>query len=203
LRTGSIDARDRKKAQREAALARRGELSDEAREHAARFVRDRVMEFDMPADAVVSGFLPIHSEIDPRPALEALRTRGHSIVLPVIVGRRAIEFRLWSEGSRLVECGFGTYGPGPEAPVMNPEVLLVPLAVFDAAGNRIGYGAGYYDAAFARLEKTGPVLKIGLAYAVQEADEVPVEAHDVPLDFIVTEKGVLDIRGGREGTAIA
>ena len=77
--------------------------------------------------------------------------------------------------------------PGPDAPEVFPKALLVPLVAFDRRGGRIGYGKGHFDRAIAALEEQHPVLTIGLAYAVQEIDEVPVEPHDRPLDIIITE----------------
>jgi 5-formyltetrahydrofolate cyclo-ligase len=74
--------------------------------------------------------------------------------------------------------------------VVDPEILLMPLSAFDASGNRIGYGAGHYDRAIARLHDKGmqPRL-IGVAFDCQEVEAVPAEAHDVPLDAVVTESG--------------
>jgi 5-formyltetrahydrofolate cyclo-ligase len=73
--------------------------------------------------------------------------------------------------------------------------VLVPLAVFDRRGYRIGYGAGYYDMTLAALRSRKPIVAIGLAYAVQEADEVPIEPHDERLDLVLTEREVIDCRG--------
>ena len=72
--------------------------------------------------------------------------------------------------------------------------MLVPLAAFDRAGHRIGYGAGYYDMTIARIRAMKPVTAIGLAFAAQEADKVPAEPHDAPLDLVLTEKDVIDFR---------
>src|SRR6201996_8783631 len=94
--------------------------------------------------ATVAGFLPIGEEIDLRPLLHALSTRGHRIVLPVTPGRgQPLIFRHWIPGSELIAERFGTLRPtGPE---MIPDFLLIPLLAFDAKGGRLGYGGGFYD----------------------------------------------------------
>jgi 5-formyltetrahydrofolate cyclo-ligase len=75
--------------------------------------------------------------------------------------------------------------------VLDPNVMLVPLAAFDARGHRLGYGAGHYDRAIARLQERGlrPRL-VGIAFDSQRVDRVPDEPHDVPLDAILTETGL-------------
>jgi len=139
---------------------------------------------------VVSGFLPIRSEADLRPLMERLAAAGARLCLPVILDRLTIVFREFRPDVPLVYTGFGTQGPGPEAPVLDPEILLVPLSAFDATGHRIGYGAGHYDRAIARLRQKGRVPRlIGIAFDCQEVAHVPFEPHDVPLDAILTESG--------------
>ncbi|WP_099903585.1 5-formyltetrahydrofolate cyclo-ligase, partial [Methylobacterium frigidaeris] len=98
-------------------------------------------------------------------------------------------------GDTLAAGGFGLSEPGPDAPVVDPRVLLVPLAAFDRRGHRIGYGKGYYDRALARLDAQGPVLAIGIAFSAQETPRVPDSPHDRPLDGIVTEAGLIDPTG--------
>lgn len=140
---------------------------------------------------VVSGFMPIRSEADTRPLMEALRTRGGRLVLPVVLDRETIVFRAFETDTLLVKTGFGTTGPGEDAEVLDPDILLVPLSVFDGKGQRIGYGAGHYDRAIARLHARGlqPVL-IGVAFDCQEVPSVPAEPHDVSLHAILTESGL-------------
>ena len=143
------------------------------------------------AASVVSGFMPIRSEVDVRPLMEALRARAGRICLPVMVDRETIVFREYVKSAELVKSGFGTTGPGENAAVLDPDVLLVPLSAFDPNGHRIGYGAGHYDRAIARLHTKGlnPTL-IGIAFDCQEVSSVPAEAHDVGLDAVLTESGV-------------
>ena len=147
------------------------------------------IEFD--PGTVISGFWPIRSEADIRPLMAHLRTRGARLCLPVVLDRETIIFRELVVGAPVVKTGFGTTGPGPEAPVLDPDVLLVPLSAFDRTGHRIGYGAGHYDRAIDRLKGKGRVPKlIGIAFDCQEVASVPAEPHDVPLDGILTESGL-------------
>ncbi len=144
---------------------------------------------------VIGGFLPIGSEIDARPLMARLQDRGARLALPCIVAGDLV-FRELLRGAPLVPQGFGTHGPGEDAPELNPTLLLVPLLAFDRRGGRIGYGKGFYDRAIARL---APVETWGLAFDVQEVSAVPMTAGDRFLDRIVRESGVLDPSASASG----
>lgn len=146
--------------------------------------------FDFQPGTIISGFLPIRSEADIRPLMDVLKTRGARLCVPAILDRQTIVFRELADGVPLVDTGFGTSGPGPDAAILDPDILLVPLSAFDATGHRIGYGAGHYDRAIDRLHKKGmdPLL-IGIAFDCQEVASVPAEPHDVGLNAIITESG--------------
>jgi 5-formyltetrahydrofolate cyclo-ligase len=139
----------------------------------------------------VSGFFPIKSEVDVRPLMQQLRNRGAKLAVPIVMDKHTIIFRELLAGAPVISTGFGTFGPGEEARIVDPDVMLVPLAAFDRAGHRIGYGAGYYDRAISRLHALGrqPRL-IGVAFDCQEIDIVPAEDHDIALDAILTESGL-------------
>ncbi|MCB1384945.1 MAG: 5-formyltetrahydrofolate cyclo-ligase [Nitratireductor sp.] len=142
---------------------------------------------------IVSGFLPIRSEIDARPLMDTFRQRGARLCLPVVVDRTTIVFRELVRGAELVSTGFGTSGPGPDAAVLDPELLLMPLSVFDRRGGRIGYGAGHYDRAIGRLLNKGINPRLaGFAFSCQEVGAVPLEAHDKLLDCVITEKEFIE-----------
>lgn len=145
------------------------------------------------AGAVLAGYMPIRTEVDPQPALAAHLARGAGgrICLPVIEAPALpLAFRDWHPGARLVTGPFGVQVP-EAGDWLTPTVLIVPLLAFDWRGYRLGYGGGFYDRSLAALRARGPVIAIGLAYAAQEVEEVPVEATDQPLDLIVTEAGVI------------
>ena len=185
-------AGDLKKSLRRQALARRDALDAlwrvEASLDMAETVRD-ALAFE--AGAIVSGFWPMRSEVDVRPAMFALREKGARLCLPAILDGTTIVFRELVRGAPLVDMGFGTHGPGEEAEVLDPAIMLVPLAAFDARGHRIGYGGGYYDRAIARLAAKGLAPRlIGVAFDCQEVDRVPEEGHDVVIPEVLTESGL-------------
>jgi len=173
---------------RKEALARRAGLSGTERIEKGLALTEHADSLPLPDGAVVAGFWPIRDEIDPRPLMDRLRQKGHPLCLPVVAEPHLV-FRTLERDGDLVAAGFGTMGPRPEAAQVRPDVLLMPLAGFDRSGNRIGYGKGHYDMAISALEQQGPLLCIGLAFAIQEVDHVPVEAHDRPLNGILTEQG--------------
>ena len=175
-----------KKALRAAMLARRGAAHSPAAGEAAaaRFLASVAL----PPKAVVSAYWPMGEELDPRPLMRALHAAGHGVCLPAVVQRGApLVFRAWTPGTVLSPNVFGTSAPPPDAPVVRPDALLVPLLAFDAAGWRLGYGGGYYDRTLRELRSAGGALAIGFGYAAQEVEALPREPFDEPLDWIVTE----------------
>ena len=184
-------AKDIKDRLRRAALGRRDALDPAFRAQVSARLAEAAGALGLAPGSVVSGFWPIRSEIDLRPLMAALAARGARLALPAILDRATIVFREYVPGMPLVDMGFSTKGPGAEAAVLDPDAMLVPLAAFDAAGNRIGYGAGHYDRAIARLHQRGlrPRL-IGAAFDCQQVDAVPAEAHDAPLGEILSETGL-------------
>jgi len=186
------DPKSIKTALRREALARRDALDPawriEASLEMAETARDHIA---IEPGAIVSGFWPMRSEVDVRPMMFALREKGARLCLPAILDRTTIVFRELVRGAALVDMGFGTTGPGEEAAVLEPSVMLVPLAAFDRRGHRIGYGAGYYDRAIARLQANGDAPRlIGIAFGCQEVANVPDEPHDVVIGEILTESGL-------------
>ena len=144
-----------------------------------------------PPGAVVSGFWPIGSELDLRPLLRTLHARGHAVVLPVTPRRgQPLTFRLWTPDAALRREAFGTFAP--EGEERTPDFLLVPLLAFDRAGNRLGYGAGFYDRTLSGLPDA---FALGCAYAGQELPEVPAGPQDHRLDAIATEREVIRVVG--------
>lgn len=140
---------------------------------------------------IVSGFLPIQSEVDIRPLMVRFRARGARLCVPAILDKLTIVFRELVPGAPLVPTGFGTAGPGADAAVLDPAIMLVPLSAFDRRGHRIGYGAGHYDRAIDRLRQKGLKPKlIGIAFDCQEVAHVPDEPHDICLDAMLTESGL-------------
>ncbi|MBK1634666.1 5-formyltetrahydrofolate cyclo-ligase [Rhodovulum adriaticum] len=182
-----------KAALRRAALDRRKAAHDPARGAVA---CERLIALLRPnLGRPVAGYMPIRSEIDPRPAMTALAAHG-PVAVPVIAGAgRPLRFRCWSPGCAMVPGPFGASVPEHGDEIV-PEVLIVPLVGFDRCGARLGYGGGFYDRTLEGLRARGPVLAVGLAYAAQEIARVPVEPTDQPLDAIVTEAGIIHPENG-------
>ena len=182
--------REEKAIVRELGLRRRAALSIEARATASAAINDRLLA--LICDRRIrsaAGYLPIRSEVDPRPAMAELAARGIPVAVPAIVNADLVFRRL--DGAETMERqGFGTYAPGADAEHLHPDLLIVPLAAFDMACGRCGYGKGFYDRAIARLAPGGGLLAIGVAFDAQRVDHVPMEAHDCALDMIVTESAV-------------
>lgn len=186
-----MQAKNEKRRLREEALARRDALDPQWRVEASLGIADALGSLEIEPGTIVSGFMPMRSEVDLRPAMAALRDKGAVLCLPAILDKTTIIFRELVRGAEMVPMGFGTFGPGPEARVLQPDLMLVPLAAFDDRGHRVGYGAGYYDRAIARLREAGKIpCLIAVAFECQRVDLVPDEPHDVPLAEIVTEAGL-------------
>ncbi|MGP1395648.1 MAG: 5-formyltetrahydrofolate cyclo-ligase [Inquilinaceae bacterium] len=189
-----------KQAARRAARARRAAARTEVSGAAGR-VRDLVLsQVPVAGGARVAGYHPLGDELDVLPLLTAFHENGHSCLLPVVLrGDRPLIFRAWRPGLVMAANRYGIAEPGPECEEASPDVVLVPLLAFDRAGHRMGYGAGFYDRTLAHLRAAGPVCAVGVAFAAQEQDTIPAEAHDQPLDWIVTEREAIRATAAGEG----
>lgn len=169
---------------RKAAFAARKEAFARGQGQAAEILADYL---SAQAGAVLAGYMPMRSEIDPLPAMAAHRG---VVGVPVIPGpAMALRFREWTPGCALVAGEFGALIPA-EGAWVEPAVLIVPMLAFDARGYRLGYGGGFYDRTLEGLRARRPTLAVGFAFAAQEVDEVPIDAYDQQLDVVVTEEGV-------------
>ena len=179
-----------KDALRKRALATRNALLPTERARFSDAICGHLKGMSADWDGPVSGYLPIRSEADIHPFLAELARAGHTVCLPRVMPDDSLVFLAWQPGEHLTQAGFGTLAPADGAAVVTPRVLLAPLAAFDRCGGRIGYGRGYYDRALAALRQIGAVTAIGIAFSVQECDDIPADAHDQPLNAVVTEAGL-------------
>ena len=193
-----MNANPDKTAMRQAAKARRAEAAlglgeDGIKSFLETFAKNWGDIFG--ADSVVAGYWPMAGEMDVRPALVLLDRVGCLTALPEVVEKgRPLRFRAWVPGEDLVEGLHGTAHPLVTAPPMRPDVVLVPLLSFDRAGYRLGWGGGYYDRTLEALRKSGNVVAVGAAYSAQEVDQVPKDAFDQVLDWVITEKEAIKIK---------
>jgi 5-formyltetrahydrofolate cyclo-ligase len=195
--TNTVDTiSDEKTELRQDALARRDAIPAEVRQAAAETIAAREFPVAIPPHIIVSGFMPLKSEINPLPLMKRLAEAGAMLALPVVAGRgKPLLMRAWRWGEPLAQGVWGLHQPKPEAPEVEPDILLVPLLAFDRAGHRIGYGAGYYDMTLARLRARKAVTAIGIAFAAQEVSTVPATTHDERLDLVLTEREVIETKG--------
>ena len=144
-----------------------------------------------PPGAAISAFWPLGDEIDLRPLMHRLHALDHPVLLPVTPKRgNPLTFRRWRPGDVMEAERFGTMRPVGEE--MVPDMLLIPLLAFDAAGRRLGYGGGFYDRTLAGLPGR---FRLGCAFAAQQVDEVPAGPYDMTLDAVATERGILRCGG--------
>ena len=186
---------ERKSALRSEAAARRDALPAPMRQAAAEAIAGRAFPAPITPGTVVSGFMPMKTEINPLPLMKALAEAGATLALPKIARRgEPLIMRVWAWGAPLDTGQWGIREPKADAPEVDPDIVLVPLLAFDRTGQRIGYGAGYYDMTIVRLRSRKVVIAAGIAFAAQEVSAVPVADYDAPLDLLLTEREVIDFR---------
>jgi 5-formyltetrahydrofolate cyclo-ligase len=187
---------DLKKTIRRDVLARRDALPAAERAAAAAAIAARAFPLAITPGTIVSGFSPLKSEINPVPLMRKLSDAGARLALPVVAGKgKPLIMRAWGFGEPLDSGAWDIREPKPEAPEVAPDILLVPLLAFDRNGNRIGYGAGYYDMTIAGLRALKPVPAVGIAFAAQQISAVPATPRDARLDLVLTERETIDLRG--------
>jgi 5-formyltetrahydrofolate cyclo-ligase len=180
------------------ALARRDSLPPAERQAASRKIVDHLAALLEERRArSIAATAPIRSEADVLPLLTLAAARGLDTALPLVAGDE-LSFRRWRPGDRLAAGAFGVPQPDAGAAAVVPEMIVLPLAAFDRHGHRLGYGKGHFDRALATLLTAGsrPLL-VGAGFAVQEVASIPVEAHDVALDVVVTERETLTLDHSR------
>jgi 5-formyltetrahydrofolate cyclo-ligase len=140
----------------------------------------------IPPNTTVAGYIPLHGEIDIMPLLLALHERGQTLCLPETPPKgHPLIFRTWQPAIPLTTGRFNTKHPLTEQ--VTPDIILTPLLAFDHLGNRLGFGAGYYDRTFAKYPQA---LRIGIAFAAQKTGKIPTDQYDLPLHLIATEQSV-------------
>jgi 5-formyltetrahydrofolate cyclo-ligase len=147
------------------------------------------------ARGVLAFCWPYKGEYDARFLARTLRDRGATTALPVVVAPKSpLVFREWHPGIRLEPGVLGIPYPVDSREVA-PDAVIVPLVGFDDAGYRLGYGGGYFDRTLAALARK-PIV-IGVAYEGAHLDTIHPQPHDIPMDWIVTERGIYRRDGAR------
>ena len=147
----------------------------------------KILKKEKITNKIIGGYYPVNYEIDDLALLRKFKKKKFNISLPVIKKNFQMDFHSWSFSEPLKINKYGI--PEPESKnIVYPDVLLIPLVAFDKNLNRLGYGGGYYDRLIKKLSKKKNIIKIGLAFSIQEIDKVPTNMYDQKLDYIVTNK---------------
>ena len=178
---------DAKAAARKAAFARRKLAFDAGGAVGVRAATARLLDLlAAHRGRSVAGYSPMRTEIDPIPAMTALACDA-AVGVPIIqAAGQPLIFHRWSADCAMVAGPFGASVPETGVALV-PEIVIVPLVAFDRSGNRLGYGGGFYDRTLQGLRARGPVFAVGFAWDAQQADDLPLEPTDQPLDALVTE----------------
>ena len=142
---------------------------------------------ESPPIGIVAGYVALPGELDPAIALDALSAEAVTLALPVADNEPSVmQFRRWVPGEALAGGPLGPVHPGVSAPVVDPDVVLLPLVAFDRKGHRLGMGQGYYDRTLAHLRQQKNIAAYGIGFDEQEVDRVPSGSFDQLLDGIIT-----------------
>ena len=183
------DLKSWRKAERERLIAAREALDAQTLEHFRQRI-DGYLEHSFPelASARLAFCWPIRGEYDARHLAKTLRERGALTALPVVVApRQPLDFREWHPGIELAVGPLGIAFPA-HSPTVVPDAVLLPMNGWDEAGYRLGYGAGFFDRTLASM-MTRPKV-IGVTYEMSGIKTIHPQQWDIPLDWVVTERGV-------------
>jgi 5-formyltetrahydrofolate cyclo-ligase len=178
---------------RDKAFAQRMTIAPADQEQAALAMRDNFLKsVYLPKGCSISAYMPIKAEMSALPLFDALMERGYRVLMPrVVPNDTVLEFRTWNRKTPMLRSLYGIDEPDPvHSAIHIPDIFIVPLLAFDEKGNRLGYGAGYYDQTFHRLRGKVPFKAIGVGYDSQRHDHVPHEGHDHRLDMCITDKKI-------------
>jgi 5-formyltetrahydrofolate cyclo-ligase len=202
---------DMRQALRHEMRQRRTALDPRERMTASQKVAEHLLAMpELGAPRAVAVYWAMRSELPLLHAVSALQRAGHQLYLPLVQDDASLRFGPWRPGAEMQPNRYGIPEPvnAPEDALVPSrlDIALVPLLAFDHRGARLGSGAGYYDRSFAFLHAVArpasPIL-VGVAYAFQQAPELPSEAWDVPLDAIVTEQSLMRVPRAGDGSASA
>lgn len=181
-----------KRKMRDAIMAKRMALPHAAMLSASQSVARHFADHPILAFAPsFAAYCAMRGELDVMSIFQHMARFNKTTALPWVTPEKSLLFREWKIGDPLERHTLGMEEPLASAPEITPAVVLVPLVAFDGEGYRLGYGGGFYDRTISQFrEIKQPPLFIGVAYSMQEVDQVPTDEHDHPLDGILTELGV-------------
>jgi 5-formyltetrahydrofolate cyclo-ligase len=184
---------------REEILILRRQMPPTLQREYSRLIQKKLLELEAFARSVnVMAYVAFRNEVETMPIIWRCLSEGKKVVVPVSVPktRELLLSELKDPERELIPGTFDVPEPAPEYirpfPAEDLDLILVPGVAFDEKGFRLGYGAGYYDRFFERLPRRVP--SIGLAFEIQIIDRVPADPTDQPVDFVLTEKRLIDCR---------
>ena len=151
----------------------------------------KILEKKKTKPKIIGGYYQFNYELDILNILETLEKKKYIISLPKIAKNNKMNFFKWSFKEPLRINKFGI----PETTSnkkINPNILLIPLVGFDDQLNRLGYGGGYYDRYLSKIEDNKKIIKIGVGFSFQKIKNIPINKHDIKLDYIITEKKIIE-----------
>ena len=141
----------------------------------------------------IGGYYPSNYEVNILKFLEEASQKKFKITLPIIKSSNKMSFKSWVFKEPLYVNKFGILEPKNSKKKIIPDLIMVPLVAFDNSLNRIGYGKGYYDRSLKKISRIKKnAISLGIAYSFQKCQKIPVNKHDFKLDYIFTEKGIIN-----------
>ena len=178
---------DQKKFARGSAFARRKEAFRKQNKKTCNVLLEVLAQY---RGVPLAGYMPINTEIDPRPAMVKSLANGEVGVPVITKPAHPLKFAKWSPESVMVAGAFKAQIPAV-IHCMILEIIILPVLAWDANGGRLGYGGGFYDRYITKIEEIKKIIKVGLAFSYQSVKKVPIDQYDKKLDFIITEKEIL------------
>ena len=140
----------------------------------------------------IGAYYPSYYEVNILNFIKLASKKKFRIVLPVLKSSNKMCFKKWIFNEPLYVNKFGILEPNNSKKEIIPDLVMVPLVVFDNSLNRIGYGKGYYDRSLEKINKIKKkTIFLGIAYSFQKCNKIPVNKHDFKLDYIFTEQGII------------
>lgn len=203
-----MDATAHRQALRQQMAEQRRTLPPPARMAAAQGLRRTLEQLpEYLTDQRVAGYWATGGELPLNLVIPPLATRGQRLLLPLLAKGKELHFAPWRDGEPVAPNRYGIPEPVTPREWFAPfqlDLVLVPLLAFDRRGHRLGHGGGYYDRSFAFLKDqarpTEPLL-VGVGYAFQEVEQLAAQPWDVTLDYIATERELIDCHAAAEGAA--
>lgn len=191
LKGARQDIQDKKAHLRQYFKELRNKLTEEDWKKKSKFINHNFLSSFLYRDFHrIAFYYPVNREVDLRPSLRRALDEKDVYLPRTDLLNKCLTFHRVTDLEDLIPGPFGILEPRPYSPeivVDNLEVILIPGIAFDRRKGRLGYGGGYYD----RILSGYRGLKVGVAFSFQIVEEIDLEDHDIKMDFLLTEEGIL------------